>query len=152
MKAAGAGLYYQGPPKHRLSGGPRSRRSRKSLSARPADAGAGRRVPRRGRMEYARRGSPQEREPMSAPEKPLDDDLEREIAEALGDTSLLGLTGPGSRPAKPTASRSRQSLDERLEAVAPPAPPGQEEEGSSTGARTGVVTHVGRDDVFLEFG
>ncbi len=81
--------------------------------------------------------------------KPLDDDLEREIAEALGDTSLLGLNSPPA--AGPV--RARTSLDRLLEQAGPagtgagPAAP-----GAATGFREGVVTHVGQEDVFLEFG
>lgn len=80
--------------------------------------------------------------------KPLDDELEREIAEALGDTSLLGID---RKPAAATP-RSRTDLDRLLERATPGtgagAPPGQ----AGTGMRQGVVTHVGREDVFLEFG
>lgn len=83
---------------------------------------------------------------------PLDDELEKEIAEALGDTSLLGVGGPASGP-----PRGRTSLDRLLEG--PAAPGGKKSAGAAapegtraTGPRTGVVTHVGREDVFLEFG
>jgi ribosomal protein S1 len=81
------------------------------------------------------------------PGKPLDDELEREIAEALGDSSLLGIDQP-ARPAKAAPARARGS--------APGAPGGRAAgdgpEVRATGPRTGVITHVGREDVFLEFG
>jgi ribosomal protein S1 len=86
--------------------------------------------------------SPTDHDPSK--KKSLDDELEREIAEALGGESLLGIDAP---PA--TTSRSRGAIDRLLEKAAGSASaPGS----PATGMRTGRVTHVGRDDVFLEFG
>lgn len=76
--------------------------------------------------------------------KPLDDDLEREIAEALGEESLLGINAP---PA--ATSRSRGAVDRLLERAAGSASAPKD---AATGMRSGRITHVGREDVFVEFG
>lgn len=75
----------------------------------------------------------------------LDDELEREIAEALGESSLLGIekSAAPARAGKPAARSQTKSA---------PGAPGRETEGRATGPRTGVITHVGREDVFVEFG
>jgi ribosomal protein S1 len=64
---------------------------------------------------------------------PLDADLEREIQEALGETSLLGVGA--KRKASPAPRTPRPS-----------------EEPGSANTKTGTVVGVGKDDVFLEFG
>lgn len=77
--------------------------------------------------------------------QPLDDDLEREIAEALGESSLLGMDAPRS-----STARARDAFARRLDELDVRAP----DTGAQrrTGLRKGVITHVGRDDVFVEFG
>jgi small subunit ribosomal protein S1 len=77
--------------------------------------------------------------------QPLDDDLEREIAEALGETSLMGVGGPSS-----VKARSRDKIERLMDGLDVSAGAGPETR--STGIRKGTVTHVGREDVFLEFG
>lgn len=77
----------------------------------------------------------------------LDADLEKEIAEALGDTSLLGIGKPSAAPV-----RGRTGLDRLLEASAPSARPAMPQGQGATGPRQGVITHVGQEDVFVEFG
>jgi hypothetical protein len=79
-------------------------------------------------------------------QKPLDDDLEREIAEALGADSLLNLDAPpaGAKP------RTRGSVERLLDQLSVGGQGGAEQR--ATGLRKGTITHVGRDDVFVEFG
>ncbi|MFM8979438.1 MAG: 30S ribosomal protein S1 [Planctomycetia bacterium] len=77
--------------------------------------------------------------------QPLDDDLEREIAEALGDTSLLGMDAPRS-----SRARTRDAFERRLDEVQVPGEAATAQR--RTGLRKGIITHVGRDDVFVEFG
>jgi ribosomal protein S1 len=78
---------------------------------------------------------------MAEPSKkdPLDAELEREIAEALGDTSLLGIT-KSRRGAPPIPL--------------PDLPAGQSGAGQPEpqSFATGVIAGVGEEDVFVEFG
>jgi ribosomal protein S1 len=76
---------------------------------------------------------------------PIDDDLEREIAEALGSASVFDLEREGAtRPTGPPHPAPGKPRAARPAPKAEPAP--------GHGFRSGVVTGVGRDDVFLEFG
>lgn len=81
--------------------------------------------------------------------QPLDDDLEREIAEALGETSLLGVGGPSN-----VKARSRDRVERLLDGLAVPGGAGGlgDPAQRATGPRKGTITHVGREDVFVEFG
>ena len=60
--------------------------------------------------------------------QPLDDDLEREIAEALGDTSLLGVGGPSH-----VKARSRDALERLLDGLDVPGGAGGTEPTLSAG-------------------
>ncbi len=75
-----------------------------------------------------------------------DADLEREIQEALGESSLLGISSP-STPRKAPAPRSPTKPRTAHGSRARGAP-----EGEDASHRTGTVVGVGKDDVFLEFG
>ncbi len=78
------------------------------------------------------------------PPSPSDDlDLDREIEEALGDTSLLGVGSPsGARTSPGSASSPMDAAD--LSVV-----DGEPEPGKFTDAQ---IAGVGQEDVFIEFG
>jgi len=78
-------------------------------------------------------------------QNPLDDDLEREIAEALGGGSLLEIDAPTDSKA-----RKRGNVERLLDQIAVGGQGGPETR--ATGLRKGTITHVGREDVFVEFG
>ena len=67
---------------------------------------------------------------------PLDDELQREIEEALGDSSLLGLGKPSAAPV-PTGEPASDRTTVEPEA------------GAFSDA---AVAGVGQEDVFIEFG